>query len=108
MDMRAPTMKIAAQILRIVNHQPNTQPEQKAKMKVTVEFEPGDEITKAGIDFLVAKAGESLEEYAKDALLMRLEMDEDAGIGHGYFEKLRSDFWTLKETKQTGQQAAAV
>ena len=87
MDTRAPSMKIAAQILRIVN-QPNTT-QQKAKMKVTVEFDPGDEITKAGVEFLVAKAGETLEEYAKDALLSRLEMDEDAGWGQGYFEKLR-------------------
>ncbi len=59
-------------------------------MKVTVEFEDGDDITKAGIVFLAGRAGETIEEYAKDALLCRLAGDEES-TRDGYFENLRQE-----------------
>ena len=60
-------------------------------MKISIEFEEGDELTRSGFEFLAGRDGQSLAEYTKEALLNRLAADEDAQTGQGYFENLRGE-----------------
>jgi hypothetical protein len=61
-------------------------------MKITIQFEEGDQLTEQGLRFYSARAGyASIEQYAVDQLLCALEGEEE-GRGDDYFSSVRKDF----------------
>jgi hypothetical protein len=49
-----------------------------------------DPLTKSGLEFFAGRAGQTVEEYAMDAILQRLECDEYDREDYGHFGRIRS------------------
>jgi hypothetical protein len=45
-------------------------------VKLVDELKARDPVTKSGLEFFAGRAGQTVEEYAMDAILQRLECDE--------------------------------
>jgi hypothetical protein len=61
-------------------------------MKITIQFEEGDQLTEQGMRFYAARSGySSIEQYAVDQILCALEGEEE-GSRDGYFSSVRKDF----------------
>jgi hypothetical protein len=60
--------------------------------KAINELQARDPVTKSGIEFLAGRAGQTIEEYAMDALLQRLASDEiDEIEKYSHFGRLRRE-----------------
>lgn len=60
-------------------------------MAVINELRARDPVTKSGLEFFAGRAGQTVEEYAIDAILQRLECDECDRDDHGHFGRMRSE-----------------
>jgi hypothetical protein len=60
-------------------------------VKIIDELKVRDPVTKSGLEFFAGRAGQTIEEYAMDAILQRLECDECDREDHGHFGRIRSE-----------------
>lgn len=58
-------------------------------MKVTIEFEAGEELTEQGLRFYAMRDNQTVEQFCKDAILCMLEGCEDQP--NDYFSSLREE-----------------
>jgi len=59
-------------------------------MKVTVEFEPGEEVIEKALNFYSARAGyQNVGQYVVDQILCSLETEESSD---DYFKDVRKEF----------------
>ena len=60
-------------------------------VKFVDELRARDPVTKSGLEFFAGRAGQTIEEYAMDAILQRLECDECDREDYGHFGRMRSE-----------------
>jgi hypothetical protein len=60
-------------------------------VKIVDQLKSRDPVTKSGIEFFAGRAGQTVEEYAMDAILQRLECDECDREDYGHFGRMRSE-----------------
>ena len=58
-------------------------------VKLVDELKARDPVTKSGLEFFAGRAGQTVEEYAMDAILQRLECDECDREDYGHFGGIR-------------------
>ena len=60
-------------------------------VKIVDELKDRDPVTKSGLEFFAGRAGQTIEEYCRDAVLQRLECDEcDMLDDYSHFGSMRS------------------
>jgi hypothetical protein len=61
-------------------------------VKIVDELKDRDPVTKSGLEFFAGRNGQTIEEYAMDAILQRLECDEcDMRDDYSHFGRMRSE-----------------
>ncbi len=73
-------------------------------MKVTIEFEPSDELTELGLKFLAGRLGQTLEEYALDSILCSARSDEEGGCAE-HFGQLEDELHRIRKLKEAEEAA---
>jgi hypothetical protein len=58
-------------------------------VKIVDQLKARDPVTKSGLEFFAGRAGQTIEEYAMDAILQRLECDECDREDYGHFGGIR-------------------